>query len=406
MIAKAIKVALPILAAAMAVFAMVHVALSSKEPKQGVPPIDPPRSPFMHTVAGSGIVEARSENIEVGAAIAGVVVEVTVTEGESVRENQALFRLDDRQLRADLLVRTAELEAAKSELLRLQSQPRKEEIPPAEALVREAQAQAREALARKSQTKTVLERVKQLYHPSQGVQSVTQIEFINAEVADAMADAQLARSEAAVAEAQARLQLLLKGAWEPDLAVARAAVAQAEAQVQKVQTDLERLVIRSPVNGTVLDRDVHPGEFVGAPPGSTLMVIGDLSVLHVRVDIDEQDIPRFEPGAKAEAVLRGRNDLVYPLEFVHVQPYVIPKQSLTGDNRERVDTRVLQVIYALRPPQGAPIYVGQQVDVFIEANTPTLENRPGDSRAKTPVVSGGSLSAALIGGIGSGLATA
>ena len=55
----------------------------------------------------------------------------------------------------------------------------------------------------------------------------------------------------------------------------------------------------------------------------------------------------------------------FGLRFVREEPYVIPKKSLTGDNTERVDTRVLQAIYAV---EGAKrqLYVGQQVDVFIE----------------------------------------
>jgi hypothetical protein len=60
----------------------------------------------------------------------------------------------------------------------------------------------------------------------------------------------------------------------------------------------------------------------------------------------------------------------YPLKFVRVEPFVIPKKSLTGDNTERVDTRVLQVIFSLDRPDGTPLYVGQQVDVFIEATDP------------------------------------
>jgi hypothetical protein len=52
------------------------------------------------------------------------------------------------------------------------------------------------------------------------------------------------------------------------------------------------------------------------------------------------------------------------MRYVRTEPYVIPKRSLTGDNTERVDVRVLQVIYAL-DVEDRPIYVGQQMDVFI-----------------------------------------
>jgi hypothetical protein len=89
-------------------------------------------------------------------------------------------------------------------------------------------------------------------------------------------------------------------------------------------------------------------------------------LLHIRVDIDENDGWRFKPGARGVAYLRGNKDLKADLAFVRVEPYVTPKASLTGSSTERVDTRVLQVIYRFDPTR-LPAYVGQQVDVFIEA---------------------------------------
>ena len=88
--------------------------------------------------------------------------------------------------------------------------------------------------------------------------------------------------------------------------------------------------------------------------------------VHLRVDIDEHDIPRFVKGAAAKASPRGHPEISYPLKYDRVEPYVVPKKSLTGDNVERVDTRVLQVIYALDAPDES-VYVGQQMDVFIDA---------------------------------------
>jgi hypothetical protein len=95
-------------------------------------------------------------------------------------------------------------------------------------------------------------------------------------------------------------------------------------------------------------------------------MLGDLEKLHVRVDIDEHDIPRFRPGAPARAMLRGNPGVEFPLTFVRVEPYVVPKKSLTGDNSERVDTRVLQVIYSV-DSSTSNLYVGQQMDAFIDA---------------------------------------
>jgi HlyD family secretion protein len=64
--------------------------------------------------------------------------------------------------------------------------------------------------------------------------------------------------------------------------------------------------------------------------------------------------------------LRGSANVEMPLTFVRVEPYLVPKKSLTGEGTERIDTRVLRVIYALGP-ETKGIYVGQQLDVFIEA---------------------------------------
>ena len=97
-----------------------------------------------------------------------------------------------------------------------------------------------------------------------------------------------------------------------------------------------------------------------------LMVLGDTQTLHVRVDVDENDAWRIRPDSRAHASLRGNADLKTDLTFVRIEPYVVPKRSLTGDATERVDTRVLQVLYSFK--RGAlPAYVGQQMDVFIDS---------------------------------------
>lgn len=96
------------------------------------------------------------------------------------------------------------------------------------------------------------------------------------------------------------------------------------------------------------------------------MLLGATDPLHVRVDVDEQNAWRVTPDAPAVARIRGNATLEVPLEFVRFEPYVVPKRSLTGDPSERVDTRVLQVVY--RAADAAqPMFVGQQVDVFISA---------------------------------------
>lgn len=163
---------------------------------------------------------------------------------------------------------------------------------------------------------------------------------------------------------------------------AESQVAQAQANLQSGQTQLDLLTVRAPVDGQILQLKIHRGEF--ATPGvltQPLIVLGSTQPLAVRVDVDENDAWRVHTGARAVAYLRGNKDITTPLAFVRFEPYVIPKKSLTGDSTERVDTRVLQIIFTF-DPCSLPIFVGQQMDIFIDAAEPgarsgTIEsNRP------------------------------
>ena len=151
-----------------------------------------------------------------------------------------------------------------------------------------------------------------------------------------------------------------------DVAINEAVLELAAAQVEQIKIEIERRTIRAPVTGSILQIKTRLGEFAqGGALAKPLMLLGDTKFLHVRVDIDENDAWRVQPGASALAFIRGNPDLNAPLQFERFEPYVIPKVSLTGESTERTDVRVLQVIYSFDP--AALGYVGQQVDVFIEA---------------------------------------
>jgi HlyD family secretion protein len=150
-----------------------------------------------------------------------------------------------------------------------------------------------------------------------------------------------------------------------DVAINEAVLESAAAQVEQIE--IERRTIRAPVTGSILQLKTRLGEFAqGGVLATPLMLLGDTKFLHLRVDIDENDAWRVRPEASALAFVRGNADLNAPLQFERFEPYVIPKVSLTGQSTERTDTRVLQVIYSF-DPAALPVYVGQQVDVFIEA---------------------------------------
>ena len=340
---------LPLVALAMMGLALAHVVRANQPKEKLSPPVEPTRNPFEGGIAGSGVVEPRSENIAIGSPLSGVVDRVAVRVGQSVKKGDELFTLDTRHLKADLSYRQAMRDAALASLDRLRAMPRKEEVPPIEAKLREARANL-------DDQKDQFERAANL----RLTRANPEEDFTRRRNAVAIAQAQMEKADA-------ELALLKKGAWEADLVVAAASVKQADAQMKQIATELERSVIRAPIDCEVLQITVRPGEFVDAKSGQMLMVLGDVAIKHIRVDIDENDIPRFESGVMAKAFPRGAPGKAVSLKFVRVEPYVVPKRSLSGASTERIDVRVLQVIYAIEA--GSPnLYIGQQVDVNLNTS--------------------------------------
>ncbi|WP_439628064.1 HlyD family secretion protein [Gemmata sp.] len=358
---------LPVLAVVAFSFAMIQMTKAQQQPPPVSPPVDPGKSPFGKQVAGAGIVEPETENISVGTHVPGVVRAVHVRVDDRVTPGAPLFELDDRQMAAELTVRQSMRDSAAAQLAKLEAMPRREELPPLEAKVEEAKANVEDKVR-------LFERAKREIDTGVGSGETFDTRRMSVDVAKA----QLRRVEA-------ELDLTRAGAWKFDTAVARATLTQTQAQVDQTKTELERLRVaaprirkpgadrtREPIPSSdllelrVLQVNVRPGEYVGATPGQAIIVLGTVGRLHVRVDIDENDIARFKPGIKGTATPRGEPGTRLPLSFVRVEPYVIPKKSLTGGNTERVDTRVLQVIYAIDVPNPT-LYVGQQLDVSLDA---------------------------------------
>jgi multidrug efflux pump subunit AcrA (membrane-fusion protein) len=150
-----------------------------------------------------------------------------------------------------------------------------------------------------------------------------------------------------------------------ELALREAGVQLAAARLERFVAELDRFTVRAPVSGIILRVKVRPGELaVAAPSPEPLILMGAAPPYYVRVDVDEKDSVRLRPGARAVASIRGDARRRFPLRFVRIEPYVTPKRNLTGETTERTDTRVLQILYAL--PADAPVFPGQQMDVFIE----------------------------------------
>jgi HlyD family secretion protein len=346
------KYLIPVLAIAGLAFAIWTTIQGAKTQLPARPVSDPPRSPFANKISGSGIVEASTRNISIGSHVPGIVARVFVTVGKRVKVGEPLFVLDNRKQQADFVVKEAALAEARARLARLKQAPRVEDLPPAQARVKEAEAILEEARHQL-----------QLAEKLKNVQAIAIDEINKRRFAVEAAEARLA-------QAKADLKLLEAGSWKPDIEVAMANVAAAETEVQGAQVEIGRLTVQAPVEGDILQVNVRPGEF--APSGGTaipLILLGNLDRLHVRVDIDENDAWRFQPEAPAVASIRGNPQFKTDLTFEYVEAYIVPKRSLTGESTERVDTRVMQVIYSFKRGK-LPIFPGQLMDVYIDDRAP------------------------------------
>jgi multidrug resistance efflux pump len=348
------KYLLPLIAVAGILFA-VHVVLESrKTPSPAQPLISPPQAPDFDHITGIGSVESQQRNVPIGTQVAGVVSEVYVLnkEGMHVELGEPLFKIDDRQLRAELKVREAQLISAQANLARLRAAPRAEDVPPAEANVEEMRA-------RVLGTEVQAKRSTSLYERGVGPPSDYDHDRYAAQEA-----------KAGLRKAETELYRLKRGTWDRDIAVAEAAVLQAQADVDRTETELDRLVVRAMSRGEILQVNVLPGQFAALAWKEPLIVLANNEDLNIRVEIDESYVPYLQKGSKAFAILRSRPGLKFSLQFVRVDPYIVPKKNLMGDNTEKVDTRVLQAVFNVEKPLPMPLYVGQVMDVFIQAVKP------------------------------------
>ncbi len=315
------------------------------------------QSPGNSYIGGVGIIEPVGEAIVIGSQLPGVVEEVCVAPGAKVRQGELLLRLDRRSAFADLRVAEADLAAQQAKLTELVGQ-----IEIQRARLDAAQALFEQSKSNEDNFKREFDRALSIGSSNALSQEELDTRRSNWETAKAKSH----ESSARVDEAKANLALLVGTPIAATMEVQKAAVAQAQANLERAQVNLDLRSILAPKDATVLSVKIRVGEFIPASILATpLVTLGVIDPLHVRVDIDESEIPRFDPQANAFASVRGRPDVRVPLEYLRTEPFVIPKRSLTGTVSERVDTRVLQVIYRVAP-SAIQATVGQQVDVYIE----------------------------------------
>lgn len=313
------------------------------------PVIPPPLSPYKEYISGEGIVEASSENINIGTSVNRIVDKVLVKVGDKVRKGDLLLCLEDRDLKASLSAQEAAFNSAKAKLQRLEEFPRPEDLIVAQANLKSAKAEL-------DLTKHQYEMVLGLSDP-RAVSATEKSRRLYS----------YQQAEAKSQQAEADFEKTKTGTWKPDLEIARLEVQEAEANLRRINTDIQRTCIESPIDATVLQIKTHEGEFPSVDTQRVpMMILGNTDELYLRVSINQLDIPYFRANAPATAYLQGDARIQFPLEFVRIEPYLVSKQHLTNDITEKVDTRVLHIIYRIKKEKHQLI-VGQQMDVFIQA---------------------------------------
>lgn len=349
----------------LGIVAGVASAVLYARPRKRVPPaFQPAPNPYPAGIYANGIVESyqsNGENINLYPEVSGTVTEVLVYEGEAVSRGAPLFLVDDSIQRAVAAQQHAQARAAHAVLEELRAEPRKETLEVARAQVVQARATWKSWLDQLD---------KQRRSFAIDPKSVSRDTLDNA-----INSANVAKANLDVVTRQ--FELTRAGAWIYDIrnqerqyrALTKAWVASSAL--------LGKYTVRAPADGVVLSVHTAVGSYV-SPAGSydtytqgygPAMVMGaGKQYLDVRVYIDEILIPRLPSPERmvAKMFIRGTNVSI-PLRFVRVQPYVSPKIQLSNERTERVDVRVLPLIFRFEPPRGTGIFPGQLVDVYVGA---------------------------------------
>ncbi|MFZ0736469.1 MAG: biotin/lipoyl-binding protein [Candidatus Acidiferrales bacterium] len=331
--------------------------------KPPLPPVfNPASNPYASGIYAEGIVESvqtSGENINIYPEVAGTVRQILVAEGQEVQKGTPLLLIDDSIQRATTEQQKSAAQAARAMYQELKAEPRKETLDVAEAQVVSAQAALKTAEDELSKQKSAYE-----IDP----RSISKDALDSAINAEAVAQANLDVS-------RKQRDLTKAGAWIFDITNQERQFNALEKSYLASNSLLSKYTLRAPTDGVVLSISSVVGNYV-SPQGAyesytqgmnPVLVLGTPQTnLHVRCYIDEILVPRLPPPSKikAQMSIRGSN-LKVPLQYVRVQPYVSPKIELSDERQERVDVRVLPIIFSFEKPKDLNLYPGELVDVYV-----------------------------------------
>ncbi len=353
-----------IASAAGFLLALVSAFIFSRTPKPQPPLFTPAANPYPHGIYSNGIIEseqAQGQNINIYPEVAGPITGVLVAEGQTVHKGDALLTIDDSVQRATAEQQQAQAEAAYALWRELKAQPRPENLAIASAQLDNARAtlkNARDQLAKQQRAYEMDPKA------------------ISADALDNARNAEnIAATSLRVSERQYRLTRA--GAWTYDIQNAERSYSALAKAYQASAALLAKYTLRAPADGVVLAVRSSVGSYVSAQGAydtytqgfGPLVVMGlPQTRLQVRAYVDEILVHELPAADKIQAEMFIRGTAVHvPLTFVRIQPYISPKIELSDQRQERVDLRVLPLIFRFENTSGLNLYPGQLVDVYVGA---------------------------------------
>ncbi|MGA2450495.1 MAG: efflux RND transporter periplasmic adaptor subunit [Polyangiaceae bacterium] len=296
-------------------------------------------------VAGDGIVEPADREVKIAGQVPGRIAKILVREGDHVEMGVAIAELESSSERAALEAAEGDLESAKADLLRTSRGLRKEDV---DSIVADTEgARARAALSRDE-----LERTEKL-----AVGGAATPDELDRARRQADSDKRALESQ------EAKRRAALAGSRTEDIVQSRAKVLGSAARRDEAKAQLERLTIRAPIAGEILQLKFRAGEYY-TPGGDAIVIMGDTRVLRVRMDVDERDIARVALGANAFATASAFPGRRFAGKVVEIGKRIGRKNVRTDDPTERIDTKILEVVFQLDDRQG--LVPGLRVVGYVE----------------------------------------
>ena len=258
-------------------------------------------------LVSNGYVVAHHK-IQVGSKVTGRVAWIGVEKGDTVKQDQVVVRLEDREYRAQHEQAVASLDSASARLAELERGSRPEEIDRAKADMERAEAQMRADEANFKRVETIVK---------QGVGAPQLLDE---------AKGRYETARASFASATKTYELSRLGPRKEQIDTARAEVGRAKAAADYTKTILDATEIRVPTSGTILERNVEQGEmvttsFVGAEGAKGYVVtIADLNDIQVELDINQNDFNRVSPNQPCTAVSDAYPDRIYKCRVTEIAP--------------------------------------------------------------------------------------